>query len=79
MILIIPIIIFFDYKKTYKNKIVDIAIPVAGIALLIFIYFEGLFDIGRFFFMKMNEKESGQESAEGIKKIVDNIKDIVRR
>ena len=79
MILIIPIIIFFDYKKTYKNKIVDIAIPVAGVALLIFIYFEGLFDIGRFFFMKMSEKESGQEPVEGIKKIADNIKDIVRR
>ena len=43
MLLIIPVVLFFDYTKTYKNKMMDIVIPVAGIALIAIIYVEGLF------------------------------------
>ncbi len=39
--LAIPIVMFFSYKKTHKNTTIDIFIPLAGIALLIFTYLEG--------------------------------------
>lgn len=45
LILIIPLVIMFSYTKTHANKKVDTLIPVAGIALIAFIYFEGLFQV----------------------------------
>ena len=45
MILVIPFIMLFDYKKTHKNPVIDAIIPVAGIALIILIYIEGGFEV----------------------------------
>lgn len=45
MVFLIPVVIFFDYTKTYTNKIIDIAIPAAGLGLLVIIYVIGLFEI----------------------------------
>ena len=65
MIFIIPLIIFFDYTKTHKNKIVDTIIPVAGIGLLAVVYVEGLFEILKYFLAKnlKEAQESGGENA----------------
>ena len=48
MLLTIPIVAFFDYRKTYKNKLVDTAIPVIGVAIIAIIYIEGFFQFGKF-------------------------------
>ena len=36
-----PIMLLFNYTKTYKNTLVEMAIPIVAIVLLIFIYLEG--------------------------------------
>ena len=41
LILVAPVMLLFDYTKTYKNTIVEIAIPVVAVVLLVFIYLEG--------------------------------------
>ena len=38
MILIIPLLLLFDYKKTYKDNKIDTFIPVAGIGLVVLVY-----------------------------------------
>ena len=43
LIFIIPLVILYSYRKTHKNPTVDLLIPVAGIALIVVIYVEGLF------------------------------------
>ena len=40
---VIPIVLLFNYTKTYKNKTIDVIIPIAGIGLLGFVYLEGLY------------------------------------
>ena len=47
MLLIIPLVIFYDYKKTYKDNRIDMIIPVVGIALLVFVTIEGGYLITR--------------------------------
>lgn len=47
MLFIIPIIMFFDYKKTHKNPMIDMLIPVIGVGLLIFTTIEGSYLIFR--------------------------------
>ena len=47
MLLIIPLIIFFDYQKTYKNSLIDLLIPIGGVALVIFVNLEGGFEVIR--------------------------------
>ena len=53
MLLIVPFLFFFDYRKTYKNKIVDIIIPAAGVAVIAIIYLEGFFQLARLSLTKM--------------------------
>lgn len=43
LIFAIPFILLFSYTKTYKNKRVDMFIPVAGIGIIAFIFIEGFF------------------------------------
>jgi len=78
MILLIPILILFDYKKTYKNKMVDTVIPLAGILLMVLIYVEGLFEVAKFYIIKiMQEPDKGEPAAlvkDAIKQIVDKIR-----
>ena len=56
MLLTIPIVAFFDYRKTYTNKMIDTVIPLAGIALIAIIYIEGLFQFGKFMIPRILEK-----------------------
>ena len=43
MVLIIPILAFFDYRKTYKSSLPNIIIPTIGCAVIALIYIEGIF------------------------------------
>ena len=78
MVLLIPFILLFDYKKTYKNKMVDTVIPLAGILLMVLIYVEGLFEVAKFYIIKiMQEPDKGEPAAlvkDAIKQIVDKIR-----
>lgn len=44
-ILILPVVMFFDYRKTYQNKLVDLLIPIGGLALVLLVYLEGIFQV----------------------------------
>lgn len=47
LVLFAPIMLLFNCRKTYKNTLVELAIPAASIALLLFLYLEGgLFVMG---------------------------------
>ena len=58
LLLIVPIIILFDYTKTYKDNKLDIFIPAAGIALTAVIYLEGGFQVITNYFKDMAETSS---------------------
>ena len=45
LIVCIPIVLLFSYKKTHKNPKLDTFIPIAGIGLIIFVYIEGMFQV----------------------------------
>ena len=86
MLVIIPLLIFFDYTKTHKNKLVDVIIPVAGISLIILLYIEGMFQLLSGYiadFMKKieetGEKEQDENPEAKFKLIVNTIKNIFRR
>ena len=65
MLLIIPLLIFFDYRKTHDNKIVDVIIPIAGIAIIILLYVEGLFELIKGYLADMARKarEASEEDS----------------
>lgn len=47
LILIIPLVILYSYKKSYaettKNAVIDLAIPVVGLLMIAIVYIEGSF------------------------------------
>lgn len=43
VIFIAPLFVLFSYTKTHKNKMIDIIIPIAGIAITVFILLEGFY------------------------------------
>ena len=45
LMLVAPLALLFSYTKVHKNKKIDPFIPVAGVALILFVYLEGLFQI----------------------------------
>ena len=45
LIFVAPIALLFNYRKTHKNTKLDTFIPVVGIALALFVYLEGMFQI----------------------------------
>lgn len=45
LLLIAPLTLLFSYTKVHKNKKIDPLIPVVGIALILFVYVEGIFQI----------------------------------
>lgn len=47
MLLIIPLIIFFDYKKTYPKGLTDLIIPAVGVGLVVIVSIEGGFLVAR--------------------------------
>jgi hypothetical protein len=42
----IPVLLLFSYTKTHKNRLLDIAVPITGVAVIILIYMDGLFQFG---------------------------------
>ena len=63
MIFIIPLIIFFDYRKTYSNKLVDLLVPVVGIFLIVAVLFEGGFLVLRDYLISARNKAQEAENA----------------
>ena len=45
LVLIIPVVLLFSYSKSHSNKIPDVIIPVLGIAFILLVYIEGLFEV----------------------------------
>lgn len=41
----IPIFLFFDYRKTYKNTKVDILVTIFGVCFCVFTFLEGMFEV----------------------------------
>ena len=84
MILVIPIILLFDYKKTYDNNTLDIIIPIAGIGAIAFLYFEVGYEIVKFWLtdflqnMKDSIKE-GESASTTIKNIFKSLIDIFKK
>ena len=78
MILIIPLVLLFDYRKTYKNNYIDIIIPAGGIALLILVYLEGGYEVIKQYLVNMI-RESEKEPEEAATILLDNIKNIIRK
>ncbi len=74
MIFIVPIVVFFDYAKAYKDKWVDMVIPLIGVGLLVAVYFEGLFKILKAYLTKfMSSKPSDDtelDAINGIKNLI---------
>jgi uncharacterized membrane protein len=63
LLLIIPLVLLFDYKKTYKNSMIDIVIPVAGVAMVVLVYLEGGFQIVRQIFADSQKEPDGEDAA----------------
>ena len=74
LLLIVPIIILFDYTKTYKDNKLDIFIPAAGIALTLIIYLEGGFQVITNYFKDMGSKDNTESfQIEAIKQAIHKI------
>ena len=74
MIFLVPIILLFDYKKTYKNKKIDTLIPIIGIALMLLVYVEGLFEVAKVYIIKlMNETNQEGGASEMAKNVIKQI------
>ena len=73
MLLIIPILMFFDYTKTYKGKLGDIIIPVGGIAVILAMYVEGLFLIASNYLAKMATEDT-PDTKESARLLIETIK-----
>ena len=77
MVFIIPLIIFFDYTKTYTNKKIDLFIPIVGIGLLAILYIEGLFEIAKAYLADMARKAKEAEESGGL--IISYIRNIFKK
>ena len=77
MVFIIPLVLLFDYRKTYKNTFLDIVIPIAGIAIVAIIYIEGGFEVIRFYLRDIYNK--AQEEEETIKATIKQLTSIIKR
>lgn len=64
LLFIIPLIMFFDYRKSHANALIDTIIPVVGVGLLVFVYVEGGFEVFRSFFghIRNNNEENSSLS-----------------
>ena len=43
LVLVIPFIFLYSYKRKHKDRRIDILIPIGGIALIVFVYIEGIY------------------------------------
>ena len=78
MIIIIPIVLLFDYRKTYKNNLMDMIIPAGGIALLVLVTLEGGYEVIKQYLINMI-KESEKEPEEAATILLENSKNIIRK
>ena len=74
LLFIIPFVVFFDYRKTYKNKLIDTLIPVVGVSLLAFTYVEGGFSTVKAFFIHLNEKAEENKGSQSIQALINYIR-----
>ena len=70
MILIVPLVLLFDYKKTHKNKMIDTLIPVAGIALIVIIYIEVGYEVLKFYIADMIKAPENPEESKPAQLVV---------
>lgn len=47
LLFLAPFSLLISFSKTYKKSMIDMSIPIIGVALIVFIVFEGLFQIIR--------------------------------
>ncbi len=78
-LLIIPIVMLFDYKKTHKDSIVDTIIPVAGIGLVALVYIEGGFDVLRNWIASKLSELSADEGGGDPAPLINSIKNIFHK
>ena len=45
LIFVAPLVLFFSYTKQHKNAKIDLIIPVVGVALVVFVLVEGIFQV----------------------------------
>ena len=45
LILAVPVVMLFSYTKTHKNPKIDLIIPIAGVALIVLVLLEGIFQV----------------------------------
>ena len=79
MLFLIPIVILFDYKKTYKDNKMDLIIPVAGVAILVLLYIEGLFEVARAYLIKTMQDVNQEEPVEAAKHALKAIMTRIRK
>ena len=66
LLFIIPLVLLFDYKKTYDDSMIDVIIPLGGIALLAFVYFEGGFEVLKWFLADKLKEATNEDVASSI-------------
>ena len=74
MIFIIPIVLLFDYRRTYDNIIPDILIIAFGTLFLIIAFIEGGFEVIRF---ALIDNRSSRSDSEGISESLSYIKNVL--
>ncbi len=79
MILVIPLVLLFDYKKTYDDGKFDLFIPIIGIVLILIVYIEGGYEVLRVKLAQLIDgisKEGGETPPE---QVTQTIKQIIGR
>ena len=81
MLLIIPLIMLFDYRKVYKDKTMDLIIPVAGIGLTAFVFIEGGYDVVRVYLSNMinNAAVPPEEGGGELAHLIYTVKSMISR
>ena len=81
MVLIVPLLLLFDYKKSYKNPMIDTIIPIAGIIVIVLIFLEGGYEVLKQYLINLIKasEESKQEPVEKAIQAVKYIKDIIAK
>ena len=87
---IIPLVILFSYRKQHKNPRLDPLIPITGVALIIFVYIEGIFQvitlnvapivdrIKKWIQSVLEEEQSGQQAIEVVQSSIRSLLDGIR-
>ena len=80
MIFIIPLVLFFDYRKTYKNTLPDMIIPAVGIALVALTFLEGGFEVAKYALIVSRESKAGGgggEDPDSIGRAINHIRNLL--